>query len=172
MVYAPPMKAIFAAISTIAILTPLAALADAPSPLGLHKGKFGDWTAAAIGTGADRICYAFTKPQHTTPAMPERGLAMLTVTERHGSRDEISLTPGYSYPEKAAVSMEVGKARIPFYVQDNVAFTDSVDETLDGFTRQDSAIATATGPRGKRLADKFSLSGFSAAYKAIAKACP
>ena len=27
-------------------------------------------------------------------------------------------------------------------------------------------------PEGKKIQDKFSLSGFSAAYKAIAKACP
>ena len=151
MVYASRMKAILATIATIAILSPIAAMADAPAPLGPNKGRFGDWTAATYGTGAAKICYAFTKPQSTRPELPGRGLAMLTVTERHGSHDEISITPGYTYPKKPLVSLAVGKAKIPFYVQDNVAFTDNVDEALDGFAKQDSAIATATGPNGKKI---------------------
>ena len=164
-----PMKRTLA---IIAILTPLTAMAEAPSPLGPNKGQFGDWTAATYGTGLAKICYAFTKPQLTTPAVPGRGLAMLTVTERHGSHDEVSITPGFTYPKQAVVSMALGKDKIPFYVQDNVAFTDNVNEALEGFAKQDDTIVTSTGPRGKKFTDKFSLTGFSAAYKAISKACP
>jgi hypothetical protein len=172
MVYGSPMKAILAAIATIAILTPLAAMADAPVPLGPSKGKFGDWTAATVGTGAAKICYAFTKPELSQPDWTSRGLTMLTVTERHGSHDEISITPGYTYPNDAVVSLAVGKAKIPFYVEDNVAFTDNVDEALEGFAKQDSATATSSGPKGKKIQDRFSLTGFSAAHKAIVQACP
>jgi len=166
------MKAIFAMLATIAILSPLAAMAAGPVPLGPNKGVFGDWTAATYGSGTSKICYAFTKPQSTTPPLAKRGLTMLTVTERHGSHDEVSLTPGYIYPDNAAINMQLGRNHLTFYVQDNVAFTDDVTEALSGFANQSQADVTATGPKGKKLTDQFSLSGFSAAYKAIAKACP
>ena len=170
------MNRIRAMLASFAILCPLAAplsaRADTPSPLGPNKGIFGDWTAASYGTGADKVCYAFTKPQSSKPTLAGRGLAMLTVTQRHASHDEISLTPGFTYPKKAVVSLTVGKSKIPFYVQDSVAFTDNVTEALAGFARESDATAIATGPKGKKISDKFSLSGFSSAYKEITKACP
>jgi hypothetical protein len=166
------MKSIFAILATIAILSPLSALAAGPLPIGPNKGVYGDWTAAAYGSGASKICYAFTKPQSTSPVLARRGLAMLTVTERHGSHDEVSVTPGYIYPAHAVITMQLGRNKLPFYVQDNVAFTDAVSEALTGFAAQSITSVTATGPRGKKLTDSFSLTGFSAAYKAIEKACP
>jgi hypothetical protein len=168
----PPMTRIFATLATIAMLTPFAALASAPTPLGPNNGQFGDWTAAAYGTGAEKICYAFTKPHSTVPLVPGRGLTMLTITERHGSHDEVSLTPGFTYPKTAVVSMLLGRDRLTFYVQDNVAFTDNVNEALAGFARESAATVTSTGPKGKKFTDTFSLNGFSAAYKAIVRACP
>lgn len=158
--------------TVIAVLAPLAALANAPVALGPDKGKFGDWTAATYGTGSSKICYAFTTPQTSSPTLPKRGMAMLTVTERHGSHDEVSITPGFTYPKSASVNLTVGDATIPFYVQENVAFTDRVSKALDGFTRQNDATTVSSGPDGKKLTDKFSLAGFSDAYKAIVKACP
>jgi hypothetical protein len=167
------MKNLTTAMAAIAILTPLAAQAAGPVPLGPNKGQYGDWIAASYGTGVDKVCYAFTKPIRTRPAISSRGTPMLTVTERHGSRDEISLTPGYVYPRKPVISLQAGRSKIPFYVQDNVAFTDAVSPALAAFTRENSAIATSSGPKGgKIVTDSYSLNGFTAAYKAITKACP
>lgn len=159
-------------LATLTILVPLAAQAAAPAALGPNGGKFGDWTAATYGSGSAKVCYAFTKPQISKPNWASRKLVMLTVTERQGSRDEISITPGYLYPEKAVVSMTLGTDKIPFYVQDNIAFTDSTGAALAGFASQGMALATSTGPKRKPVEDQFSLSGFSAAYKAITEACP
>jgi hypothetical protein len=166
------MTRIRALLATFAILTPVAAMAAAPAPLGPNKGVFSDWTAATYGTGSAKICYAFTKPQSSHPALSRRGPAMLTITERHGSRDEVSLTPGFTYAKKPAVSLLAGKTKIPFYVEDNTAFTDDVPEALAAFARESTTTVTSTGPKGSKISDQFSLSGFSAAYKAISKACP
>ena len=163
-------------LAILAILAPISAacpaLADAPTPLGPNAGVFGNWRAATYGTGAAKTCYAFTKPQISKPNWKTRGLVMLTVTERQGSRDEISLTPGYIYPKAAVISMRIGKTSIQFSVQGNVAFTSSTSAALAGFAAQDVAVAKSTGPRHKPVEDTFSLTGYSAAYKAIAQACP
>ena len=161
-------------LSTAALLASLPALAfaDAPTPLGANGGKFGDWMAATYGTGAAKICYAFTTPQISKPNWESRGKVMLTVTERHGSHDEVTLTAGYTYPKGASVTLSVGKAPFDFYTSGPNAFASSGTAVVAAFKNADSAATKGTGPKGKPVEDQFSLSGFSAAYKAITAACP
>src|SRR4051794_10701895 len=45
-------------------------------------GKFDDWTAATHQEGGAAVCYAFTRAQSSSPALPGRGAVILTVTER------------------------------------------------------------------------------------------
>jgi hypothetical protein len=161
-------------LSTAALLAllPTLAFAEAPSPLGASGGKFGDWTAATFGTGAATVCYAFTTPQISKPNWKTRGKAMLTVTERSGVRDEVTLTPGYTYPQKATVSLTIGKQNLPFYISGGTAFTTDGAQIIAAFRKADSATAKSTGPHGHPVEDQFSLTGFSAAYAAITHACP
>ncbi len=153
-------------------LLPTLALAAAPTPLGANGGKFGDWTAATYGTGAAKICYAFTTPQISKPNWKSRGKVMLTVTERQGSRDEVSLTAGYAYPKTASVKLTIGTTPFDFYTQGANAFTTQGPAVVAAFKAADSASSKGTGPKGKPVEDTFSLTGFSAAYKAISAACP
>lgn len=164
-----PMKRV---LTILAILTPLAAMAEAPAPLGPNGGKYGDWTAASYGSGPTKICYAFVLPKSSNPVLAKRGLTMLTVTQRPGSTDQVSFTPGFTYPATAAADMQIGRIHFPLYVANNVALTDNVTQAMIMFDRETYALVTSTGPNGKRYEDLFSLSGFSASYKAIAQACP
>ena len=113
-------------------MLPTLAFADAPTPLGANGGKFGDWTAATFGTGAAKICYAFTTPQISKPNWKSRGKVMLTVTERQGTRDEVTLTAGYTYPKGASVTLSVGKASFDFYTSGDNAFTSSGTAVVGG----------------------------------------
>jgi len=151
---------------------PAIAFADQPSPLGANGGKFGNWTAATYGTGAAKICYAFTTPQLSKPSWKTRGKVMLTVTQRHGSHDEVSLTSGYAYPKTASVKLTIGTTPFDFYTQGSNAFASSGTAVVAAFKNGDSAATKGTGPKGKPVEDNFSLSGFAAAYKAISAACP
>jgi hypothetical protein len=163
------MKALLA---IIAILLPVAALADGPQPVGPNNGQYGDWTAATYGTGDAKICYAFTKPESTKPPVPDRALAMLTVTARGAGQADISFTPGFTFPATAQVNLDVGHAKLPFYIQNNVAFAENTAQAMVGFARYSAAATSATGPDHIPHVDLWSLKGFSAAYKAIAAACP
>jgi invasion protein IalB len=153
-------------------LLPAFALADSPAPLGAKGGKFGDWTAATYGTGASKICYAFTTPQISKPNWKSRGKVMLTVTQRHGSHDEVSLTSGYAYPKSASVKLSIGTAPFDFYTQGANAFAVNGAAVVAAFKTGDAATTKGTGPKGKPVEDNFSLTGFSSAYKAISTACP
>ncbi len=173
MSYVCLMKLIRTAITTFAFLTPFAAMASTPTPIGPNGGTYGNWIAATYGSGSHKICYAFTKPKHSSPALSGRGTPMLTVSERHSSRDDISITPGYNYPSQASVTVTVGNVTIPFYAQGNIAFTEKVSKALLAFKRGYTATTTATGPSpGTMVTDEYSLSGFTDAYDAIVRACP
>jgi invasion protein IalB len=164
------MKKHFAAAALT--LLPALALAAAPTPLGPNNGKFGAWTAATYGTGAAKICYAFATPQISKPALKSRGRVMLTVTQRHGSRDEVALTPGFTYPKGASVKLTVDNTPFDFFAQGSNAFANNGSAVVAALKNGNSATAKGTGPKGKPVEDQFSLSGFSAAYKAISAACP
>ncbi|MDE8347361.1 MAG: invasion associated locus B family protein [Acidocella sp.] len=157
----------------MAMLTPMTALAAAvPQALGPNAGKFGDWTAATLGSGPAKICYAFTSASASKPVIAKRGPVMLTVTERAGARDEVTLNAGYKYPANAKVSLSVGTAVIDFYTQSETAFTTGGADAVAAFKVGAAAQAVSTGPHGHDVTDDFSLTGFSGAYAAITAACP
>ncbi len=158
--------------SAIILLIPALAAADAPVALGPNNGTFGDWTAATYGTGAAKVCYAFTPAQTSKPAIHKRGPVMLTVTERTGNRDEVTLSAGYTYPAKPTVTLTIGTTAIDFYTQGGTAFTTSGTNAVAAFKNGATAEAVSTGPHGHPVTDDFSLTGFSGAYNAIAQACP
>ncbi len=149
----------------------LAFAAGGPTPLGSNGGKFGDWTAATYGHGADKACYAFTTAQHSDPAIRKRGDVLLTVTERPGVHDEVTLGAGYTYPANAKVTLSVGTNTIDFYTQGETAFTTGGSAAVAAFKNGAAAEAKSTGPHGHPVTDDFSLSGFSGAYDAITSAC-
>ncbi|HQT46801.1 MAG: hypothetical protein B7X08_05200 [Acidocella sp. 20-63-7] len=164
------MKPLIAALFFIA--PTLAFAADSPVALGSNNGAFGDWTAATYGSGAAKICYAFTKAQSSKPDIAKRGQVLLTVTERAGARDEVTLGAGYAYLPKAQVTLTIGTTPINFYTQGDTAFTTSSAQAISAFKGGASAEAVSTGPHGHPVTDDFSLKGFSDAYSAIVAACP
>jgi invasion protein IalB len=146
--------------------------ADGPVALGPNQGKFGDWTAATYGSGTAKACYAFTTATHSDPDLPGRGQVMLTVTDRAGARDEVTLSAGYIYPPKAVVQLTVGDAKIDFYTSGENAFTTDGTAAIAAFKNGSAAEAKSSAPHDRKVKDEFSLSGFSGAYGAIAAACP
>lgn len=159
-----------------ALLAPMTAAAQQPpQPQPRLIGEFNDWTAAALGTGAQQICYAFTRPQGTSQnAPPNRGLVMLTVTHRPEGRDQIALRAGYAYPRNATVEMTVGTTNFEFFTAGNDAFARDAAPVIVAFRRGSTAGATGPAPQGRtgRVTDTFSLRGFTAAYEAISRECP
>lgn len=155
-------------LALLAALTVPAVAFGAATPKAL--GEFQKWTAATYGTGASEACYAFTMAP--VPKGSKATPAMLTVTERAGDPDEISVSQGVAYAKDAKPFVKVGGQTLPFFTKDNIAYALHGAETAKAFLGGSSAVATSPTPDGKTVTDTFSLSGFSDAYKAIQKACP
>lgn len=158
--------------AVIFLVPTLAFAANGPVGLGNNGGKFGDWTAATYGSGADKACYAFVAASHSDPVWKKRGDVLLTVTERPGLHDEVTIGAGYTYPADAKVRLTVGSNSFDFYTKGETAFTVSGKEAVAAFKNGAMAEAKSTGPHGHNVTDDFPLSGFSGAYSAIAAACP
>ena len=157
-----------------ALLAPLSAAAQQQQQPRLI-GEFTDWTAAALGSGAQQICYAFTRPQGDSQnAPPNRSLVMLTVTHRPEGRDQIALRAGYAYPRNATVEVSVGTTSFEFFTAGTDAFAREAAPVIAAFRRGLTAIASGPAPQGRtgRVTDSFSLRGFTAAYEAISRECP
>ena len=138
--------------------------ASGPVPLGPNQGKFGDWTAATYGSGAAKACYAFTTATH--------GAAMLTVTERAGAHDEVTLTAGTAYPKDSTVRLMIGTEKFSFYTSGANAFTTQGPAAIAAFKAGTTAAEKSPGEHAMPEQDVFPLSGFSGAYGAIVAACP
>ena len=151
---------------------PPAAAANAPKKLG----AFEDWIAATHQESGATVCYAFTYAAHSVPTLPGRGEVVLTVTERPTGRDEVALSAGFAYAPGATVTVQVDQAGLDFYTAQpqpgRNAFARDGKAVIAAFGKGKEAQARSPGPRNTPVVDTFSLRGFSAAYAAIAKACP
>lgn len=135
-------------------------------------GTWEDWQAATNQEGGQPVCYAFSRPTGSSPALPGRGDVALTVTERSGGRDAVALTAGFAYPAGAEMEMSAEGVTLPFYTSGRSAFARDGRAAVALFNRGRQAVAKSPGPRGQVVSDTFSLRGFSQAYAAIVKACP
>lgn len=134
-------------------------------------GKTEDWTAVTYKEGGQTVCYAFTRAQTSTPALPGRGEVVLTVTERPGGRDAVAISAGFAFAANATVTVNVESAALDFYTAQRSAFARDGRGTVQTFLKGTQAVARAPGPKGA-VTDTFSLKGFTSAYAAITKACP
>jgi hypothetical protein len=176
-----PMNTQFACLLTAALLLALPAAAEtkkvvapahpaaaAAGPKSI--GKFEDWTAATHSESGQTVCYAFTRAQSSSPALPGRGSVVLTVTERSSGRDAVAIEAGFSYAANASVTVQVDQTGLEFYTSSRNAFARDGKAAVTAFGKGSRAIARSPGP--KEVTDTFSLKGFGAAYAAIVKACP
>lgn len=140
--------------------------ANAPTSLGV----FSDWTAAEYKAGGARVCYAFTRAIGSAKTATA---AMIIVTERATSRDEVVINATEPYPAKTEVAFKVDdQSPMSFYTAGSRAYSrDGRASVID--MQKGNAASTAWAAKGDhKRSEKFSLAGFSAAYGAIVKACP
>jgi hypothetical protein len=172
----PAMRAFHILLAALPLIlsAPLAAQAAGKAATGGPKGigTFDDWQAATYAEGGQTVCYAFTRPKSSSPAISGRGPVLLTVTQRATLRDAISLGAGFAYAPKAEVKMMADKTELDFYTAQRSAFARDGHAAVLAFEKSNGAVATSPGPKDKPVVDTFSLRGFTAAYAAITKACP
>lgn len=167
---APSLAVSALAVSLLAVPLPAGAAGATTAPQAI--GSFGAWQAATREEKGEKICYAFTRPTASVPAIPKRQPVVLTVTERPTLRDTVAVSAGFAYPKNTTVTASIDQTTLDFYTTEGFAFARDGHTAVAAFQRGHSAVVHTTAPGRTQVADSFSLTGFSAAYQAVLRACP
>jgi len=139
-------------------------------------GSFHDWAAYSAGSGNGQICFAVAKPAEVTPSPDGYTQAYLYLTHRPSQQisNEFNLVAGFTYAPDQPATLTVAGQSFKLFTKDDAAWLDdpTQNDTLAGAMRAGStAVIGATSDKGIKVRETFSLSGATAASKAIASNC-
>lgn len=166
--------------SLAAAAVAVAALAVAPTASRAADpqliGTFGAWTAYTFQEGSGKVCYMASQPRKAEGDYTSRGDIFALVTHRpaENSNNVISIVAGYPYKEGSEVALSVGRTAFTLFTHGDRAWarTSQIDGQIAEAIRKGSdMVVKGTSQRGTVTTDTYSLSGSSAAYEAISKAC-
>ena len=157
-------------ISTVLALAPFAGQAQT------LINNFADWSAFADGKGKTKTCYIASVPKKETGKYKSRGETYVLITHRPAekSRDVFELRAGYVCRQDSEVVVNIDGQVFKLFTDRGTAWAhdQKADRSLARMMiRGKSMIVTGFSGRGTKTVDTYSLSGFTAAYKAIGKAC-
>ncbi len=139
-------------------------------------GDFRDWSAYATSDSAGKICFVLSKPTSVDPEPEGYTQAYLYLTHRPGEglRNEFSLVAGYTFEPDSSAELNLGGETLDLFTSADAAWlTDtSRSEAVAGLMRAGSSLVIeGTNERGLKIRETFSLSGITAASRAIDAAC-
>ena len=158
---------------TVAVLFAFTATPVSAKVLSEH----GDWVATQGTEAGKPLCYMSSAPQTSKGKYTKRGQVYAITTHRPAEKavGVVSFQAGYTLKSKAPVSVTVdAKKTFSLFSQGEYAWTiePGDDKALVKAMRAGSKmVVKGTSARGTLTTDTYSLSGFSAALKAINKAC-
>jgi hypothetical protein len=138
--------------------------------------NFGDWSAFTDGKAKAKTCYIASVPKKEIGKYKSRGNTYILVTHRptEKSRDVFELRAGYVYRKDSEVVVNIDGQVYKLFTDRGTAWAHDpkADRSISRMMiRGKSMIVTGFSGRGTKTEDTYSLSGFTAAYKAIGKAC-
>lgn len=168
-----PIKTLL--IATLSLIT-LPGLAAAREDLN-DLGTFTDWQATSYKEGGKPVCTMFTTPKKSTGQYTSRGEVYVFVTHRPAANrsGEVSVKIGYTFQTGAPVIVAIGGTKFEMFSDRDFAWamSETADRNLINAMRRGSTMEVAgVSSFGTQTTDIFSLSGFTAAYSAITRACP
>lgn len=157
----------------------LGAVTGGPSSAWAQRktiGTFNDWTAFSDGSDSNRICYVGSVPTKAEGKYTRRGDTYTLVSHRPGERvfGEVSVEAGYTYKPASEVAIDIDGKKFKLFTKGGNAWASdaSADKAIVAAMKAGQRmIIRGTSSRGTLTKDTYSLSGFTAAYNAISKAC-
>ncbi len=136
-------------------------------------GKFQDWEAHERTDNGAKVCYAASVPSKSEGKYTRRGDVFLLVSHRPGDKmiGFVSMEAGYPYGKTSKIMARIGGASFPMFPDGELAFAYEDKPLVEAMIRGQDMVVKGTSSRGTLTTDTFSLSGFTAAYKAASEAC-
>jgi len=139
-------------------------------------GTFRDWSAYEFQDASGKVCYMASRPIKDEGNYTRRGEIYALVTHRPDERsfDVVSFIAGYTHKAGTDVTVQIGSDSYALFTQGDTAWTrdTETDRRVVSSIKQGSRmVVRGSSSRGTDTTDTYSLSGSSAAYDAISKAC-
>lgn len=139
-------------------------------------GSFKSWSAHLFDEKKGRVCYLHGVPRKSVGKYTKRGEVYLQVTHRPAAktRNEVSITAGYGHKKGSDVKAAIdGKTFVLFTETDTAWVGDATSDAqlVAAMRAGRTMVVTGISARGTSTKDTYSLAGFTAAHKAISKAC-
>ncbi len=170
------LRAALATLTLCAALTWL--LAGGPAfGQGIERlGEYGNWRAFAFDENGEKACYIASQPTKDEGDYSKRGKIYAMVTHRPAEkvRDEVSLAAGYTFKAESSVQVTIDSTKFQLFPHQDTAWAPDTagDQKLVAAMKAGSTmVVQGTSTRGTATKDTYSLSGFTKAYTAAAKAC-
>ncbi len=150
------------------------ALAPAASAAEIDTlGKFRDWDAYRTVADGNRLCYMVSDPKKAEGKYSRRGKIYAFVTHRPAAKrlDEVSFDAGYTFKTGSEIKVVIGKKSFTLTPRENTAWATDDKAMIAAMKAGTSMVVRGISSRGTNTKDTYSLLGFTAAYRAISKAC-
>jgi hypothetical protein len=139
-------------------------------------GGFGDWNAFAYREKGNSVCFMAGEPEKKEGKYTRRGEVFAMVTHRPGeeTRNVVSLYAGYTFKEGSKATISIDGNALKFFTSGDAAWARNPKDDRTVVRRMIKGrrmVIKGTSSRGTLTTDTYSLKGFTAAYRAISKAC-
>jgi len=160
----------------IVLLVCVLAGLGAPASAGTSLSKHGDWEAFTGRESGKLVCYMGAVPTKSRGKYTKRGRTFLLITHRPAekSKNVISLQAGYTFKKTSEVELAIGETSFKLFTDEEWAFaadTATDNELVKSMIGGAALIVSGLSSRSTQTTDTYSLKGFTAALKAIGKAC-
>lgn len=139
--------------------------------------EHGDWQAIQETENGNPVCVMSAEPQKSEGDYTRRGTVLAIISHRPDEKriGEVSFQAGYTFKEGAEATATIdGKTTFKLFTQGGHAWAydakadgDLVAAMRGGYT----LVVKGSSSRGTLTTDTYSLTGFTAAWTAINKAC-
>ena len=139
-------------------------------------GVYKDWTAQTYTQNGVSVCMMWSQPEKAEGDYTSRGEIYVFITHRPSDkrRNEIRFESGYPFKPTSEVDVAIGEHRFTLTTDSSTAWSASAREEhkmVEAMRAGRSMIVAGVSRRGTQTTDTYSLLGFTAAHKAINKAC-
>ena len=139
-------------------------------------GDYNDWSAYTTSDGAGKLCFVLSKPQDIRPQPEGYTASYLYLTHRpaEGIRNEFNFVAGYTMAPERDAMLKIGSSDYVLFVETDAAWLDdpALSEDVAGSMRAGSSLTIiSTTADGVEVTETFSLSGVTAASRAIDREC-
>lgn len=137
----------------------------------------GDWTVYTYVENGKKVCYTASRPAKQEGSFKKRSEPYAIVTRREIAKgaEEVSVTAGYPYKDGAKVEATIGGSVFTLVSQNEWAWAPNAagdKEIVAAMVRGTQMTIRGESKVDTNSIDTYSLSGFSAARKAITEGCP